>query len=205
MFNRLTSTLTLYRLYNTPMKMVATLSFLALGLIGASAATPSLRFAKRNSPNGCADGVPSQAAVAGAINQWNSDVTTVNDFLDVATSLQGLHLQLQLVVALRAANDEPDQLQILACASDVSPSTVAQAAADDLFTGFGPNVLTPLSNILNDPSSITQNLQLINQFRCCHVLPDLDTLWSFTAEDDGVANQVPLSAPRPAACASIYC
>lgn len=97
MFNRLTSTLTLYRLYNTPMKMVATLSFLALGLIGASAATPSLRFAKRNSPNGCADGVPSQAAVAGAINQWNSDVTTVNDFLDVATSLQGLHLQLQLV------------------------------------------------------------------------------------------------------------
>lgn len=115
-------------------------------------------------------------------------------------------IQLNLpIVALRAANDEPDQLQILACASDVSPSTVAQAAADDLFTGFGPNVLTPLSNILNDPSSITQNLQLINQFRCCHVLPDLDTLWSFTAEDDGVANQVPLSAPRPAACASIYC
>ncbi|KAJ9610081.1 uncharacterized protein PV06_05398 [Exophiala oligosperma] len=187
------------------MKIVAILSFLALGLIGASAATPSLRFAKRNSPNGCADGVPSQAAIAGAINQWNSDVTTVNDFLDVATSLQGLHLQLQLVVALRAANDEPDQLQILACASDVSPSTVAQAAADDLFTGFGPNVLAPLSNILNNPSSITQNLQLINQFRCCNVLPDLDTLWSFTAEDDGVANQVPLSAPRPAACASIHC
>ncbi|KIW89804.1 uncharacterized protein Z519_09233 [Cladophialophora bantiana CBS 173.52] len=76
------------------MKIIATLSFLALGLIGASAATPSLRFAKRNSPNGCADGVPSQAAIAGAINQWNSDVTTVNDFLDVATSLQGLHLQL---------------------------------------------------------------------------------------------------------------
>jgi hypothetical protein len=79
------------------MKIITTLSFLALGFIRASAATPSLRFAKRNSPNGCADGIPSQAAIAGAINQWNSDVITVNHFLDVATSLQGLQLELQLL------------------------------------------------------------------------------------------------------------
>lgn len=50
------------------MKMVATLSFLALSLIGASTATPSLRFVKRNSPNGYTDGAPSQAAIIGVIN-----------------------------------------------------------------------------------------------------------------------------------------
>ena len=63
------------------MKIVATLFFLALGLIGASAATPSLRFAKRNSPNGCADGAPSQAAEA---LEMGADAVLVNTAIAIA-------------------------------------------------------------------------------------------------------------------------
>jgi len=179
-----------------------------LALVGASAAAPSsLRFAKRDSPNGCG-GDPGQTGVANAINQWNSDVVTVNNFLDVAASLDSTSLLTQIEGVLNAAQDEPTQLQILACESDVSAVSAAQAAADDLFAGFGNNVLTPLGNIVanvGDSDVVQSNLATINQFRCCHVLPDLDALWSFTAEDEGVANMAPISAPRPGTCAAISC
>ncbi len=178
-----------------------------LALVGASAAAPStLRFAKRDSPNGCG-GDPGAAAVAAAINQWNSDVVTVNNFLDVAPTLDPASLVEQLETVLTAAQDEPNQLQVLACESDVAGEP-AQDAANDLFAGFGDNVLTPLGNIVanaGDAATVSSNLDTINNFRCCHVLPDLDSLWSFTAEDEGVANIAPISAPRPNTCASIVC
>jgi hypothetical protein len=178
-----------------------------LALVGASAAAPStLRFAKRDSPNGCG-GDPGQTGVVNAINAWNNDVVTVNAFLDAAPGLDPAGLVEQLEGALNSAQDEPNQLQVLACESDVS-GTAAQTAADDLFNGFMNNVIIPLQTITantGDSDVVSSNLATINQFRCCNVLPDLDILWSETAEDEGVANLVPLSPPRPNACASITC
>ena len=87
----------------------------------------------------------------------------------------------------------------------MTSGTTAQTAVDTLFAGFNDNVIVPLGNIASNPATLAQNLQTINQFRCCDVLPDLDILWSSTAEDEGVANQVPLSAPRPTTCAAINC
>lgn len=198
------------------MKSIVAASLLA-ALVGYSTAAPSsssstttLRFAKRDRPNGCPAGDPGQVGVVNAINAWNNDVVTVNGFLDSSTIVLSDPDQLlaALQTALPAAQDEPNQLQVLACESDVGPGTAAQAAADDLFAGFGNNVLVPLMNIMNSPDdadTVNGNLHTINQFRCCNVLPDLDTLWSSTAEDEGVANQVPLSAPRPNACSIITC
>ncbi|EXJ92214.1 hypothetical protein A1O3_00764 [Capronia epimyces CBS 606.96] len=183
------------------------LAFVAASAAAPSTSTSTLRFAKRTSPNGCG-GDPGQQGVINAINQWNSDVQTVNSFLEVAPSLDPASLDEQIEGALTAAQDEPNQLQVLACESDVDPGTAAQAAVDDLFNGFENNVLTPLGNILansGDAGVVASNLQTINQFRCCNVLPDLDTLWTATAVDEGVANVVPLSAPRPSTCASITC
>ncbi|KAL2406960.1 hypothetical protein ABEF95_002135 [Exophiala dermatitidis] len=184
-----------------------------LALITASVAAPSatsssrLRFGKRNSPNGCgAD--PGPQAVIDAINAWTSDVQTVNAFLEAAPTLDAVGIDLHIENVLTAAQDEPNQLQVLACNEGVTPGTAAQAAADDLFNGFGNNVLTPLGNILansGDTAVVHANLDTINQFRCCNVLPDLDTLWTATATDEGVANVVPLAPPRPTTCASITC
>ncbi|KIX94664.1 uncharacterized protein Z520_09710 [Fonsecaea multimorphosa CBS 102226] len=179
-----------------------------LALVGAAAAAPStLRFAKRENPDNSCGPDPGSAAIANAINQWNSDVVTVNSFLDEAASLDTSTLLVDLETALTAAQDEPNQLNVLACESDVA-GTPAQTAANDLFNGFENNVLVPLGNIIANPSdanNVAMQLQTINQFRCCHVLPDLDVLWSGTAEDEGVANIVPITAPRPNTCASISC
>lgn len=190
------------------MKSLAAASLLAL--IGASAAAPStLRFARRNLPDGTQCGAdPGGVGVANAINQWNTDVETVNSFLEQAPSLDSTSLLIQIENVIGFAQDEPNQLAVLACESDVTPGTAAQAAVDDLGANFENLVLVPLGNIIQSPadsSNVATQLQTINQFRCCSVLPDLDTLWSSTAEDEGVANQVPLSAPRPSTCAAITC
>ncbi|OAP59757.1 hypothetical protein AYL99_04759 [Fonsecaea erecta] len=179
-----------------------------LALVGASVAAPStLRFAKRENPDNSCGPDPGSAAIANAINQWNGDVVTVNSFLEKAPSLDSTTLLFDLENALTAAQDEPNQLNVLACEVDVVGSP-AQTAANELFNGFENNVLVPLGNIISNPSdasNVATQLQTINQFRCCHVLPDLDILWSSTAEDEGVANIAPISAPRPSTCASISC
>jgi len=181
-----------------------------LALVGASAAAPStLRYAKRTSPNGCG-GDPGQVGVVDAINSWNNDVTTVNDFLDLAATSNNdpSTIAAHIGNVINSASDEPNQLQVLACESDLIPGSAAQNAVDDLFTNFQSLVLVPLGNIMADPNdsdSVASNLATINLFRCCSVLPDLDALWEFDADDEGVSNQVPISAPRPGTCASISC
>jgi len=179
-----------------------------LALVGSSVAAPStMRWAKRDSPNGCgAD--PGPQGVINAINQWDSDVQTVNAFLDAAPGLDATGILSQIENVLNHAQDEPNQLQVLACEQLVGSVPEAQNAANDLFANFGNNVLVPLGNILANPGdsdSVNSNLDIINNFRCCHVLPDLDALWEETADDEGVSNLVPISAPRPNVCSSIGC
>lgn len=180
-----------------------------LALVAASAAAPSsLRFAKRNNPDNSCGADPGPGGVANAINQWNSDVVTVNSFLEQAQGLDETTLLIQLETALTAAQDEPNQLNVLACNEGVVSGTPAQDAANDLFNGFGNNVLVPLGNIISSPAdsdNVATQLQTINQFRCCNVLPDLDTLWEATAADEGLVGSVPISAPRPNTCAAITC
>jgi len=181
-----------------------------LALIGASAATSTLRFAKRNNPDNSCGADPGQVGVANAINSWNTDVQTVNAFLESAAA--GGHDESSLLSglenALTFAQDEPNQLNILACNEGVVPGTPGQTAADDLFAGFENNVLVPLGNIIQNPTdadNVATQLQTINQFRCCNVLPDLDILWEQTAADEGLVGTVPISAPRPSTCAAISC
>lgn len=181
-----------------------------VALIGVSAAAPStLRFARRDLPDGtkCAAD-PGAVAVANAINQWNTDVETVNSFLEQAPGLDETSLLIQIENVIGFAQDEPNQLAILACNEVVTPGTAAQAAVDDLGLNFENLVLVPLGNIIQSPadaSNVALQLQIINQFRCCSVLPDLDALWSATAEDEGDATIAPISAPRPSTCAAITC
>lgn len=96
------------------------------------------------------------------------------------------------------------QLNVLACIaalSDDAENAIASAAA-----GFGDHVLDPLMNIIvnaNDPADVQNDLEEINIFRCCTLLPDLDVLWLAAAEDQGLVGQVTTSPPRPNACALI--
>lgn len=187
------------------MKSVIAVSLLAL--VGAASAAPSVELAKRDSPNGCPS-APSAQGVFDAINAWNSDVVTVNNFLNMALGLTPIGILTTIESVLNAAEDEPTRLQTLACVTGVSPGTRAQAAADDLFAGFDNNVIVPLGNILSSPgdaANVQTNLDTINIFRCCNVLPDLDVLWSFTAAATGISSFVPLTAPRPNQCANIIC
>ncbi|KIW66522.1 hypothetical protein PV04_05850 [Phialophora macrospora] len=186
----------------------ATTALLALISATSAASTSNLRFAKRNIPNGSCGGDPGQVGVANAINAWNADVQTVNAFLEQAPSLDSTSILFDIENVLTSAQDEPNQLTILACNEGVVPGTPGQTAADDLFAGFENNVLVPLGNIIQSPAdadNVATQLHTINQFRCCSVLPDLDALWEQTAADEGLVGTVPISAPRPSTCASITC
>jgi hypothetical protein len=52
---------------------------------------------------------------------------------------------------------------------------------------------------------VTADLGMINSFRCCSLLPALDTLWTAAATDEGIVGQVSLVVLRPNACATINC
>lgn len=182
------------------MKAFAAASLLALLSSTTLGAPPTVRYAKRQSD-------PSTAAVENAINAWNSDVDTVNNFLNNALSHSPSGLQHAAGVALAAAQNEPTQLSVLASIGDFSGDAQYQGAVTNLQEIFG-NVPSSLQNIINNPSNAgnvnTQLLQ-INNVRCCNVLPDLDILWQDAADDFGISNLVNTVVPRPNACATTVC
>jgi len=59
--------------------------------------------------------------VVDAINSWNNDVTTVNNFLDLAASSNNEPSTIAAHISnvMDKATDEPNQLQVLACESDL--------------------------------------------------------------------------------------
>ncbi|KAJ4412039.1 hypothetical protein N0V82_008883 [Gnomoniopsis sp. IMI 355080] len=137
-----------------------------------------------------------------------TDVVNVNTFLNGAhdnlsnaTLLEGLALG-----ALNNAMDEPTQLGVLACIPGLSDD--AENAITSADAGFGDNVLIPLNDITTNGSDTMQvmtDVSTINHFRCCTLLPDLDTLWLSAAEDEGLVGQVTVTPPRPNACSSLAC
>lgn len=179
----------------------------------SAAATPRSRL-QRQADTCILDtvGNPSALDAESAINQWFSDVSNVNNFLngvhDIVDDPASLLAAAQ--TTLLSAQDEPCQFKTLTNNPDFSGGVTAafDCAVADLGNVFGPHVLTNLQNIIADPSDTAGAVAAvadINTFRCCNVLPDADLIWLDSADDNGISNVVPITAPRPDACASIDC
>ncbi|KAH8651199.1 hypothetical protein BX600DRAFT_441638 [Xylariales sp. PMI_506] len=176
--------------------------FVSAALITSALAAPSSLF--QVSPRQTCDQSqqPSTQAVEGAIIQWLSDVNEVNNFVDVAVPNNQL---LDLARgALTSASDEPTELGILAAICGQNDDYYA--AVDTLQAKF-PGVPAAVQSIIDNPSpdNLAQQLDIIDQLRCCFVLPSLDTLWSEAAESYGIFGLVDTNVPRPNACSSVSC
>ena len=172
---------------------------------------------------------PGTPDVQAAINDWNNDVVTVNDFLngvsDLLSDLPTLAAHAQNIVD-NFAKDEPNQLKTLhnwfigPNTPDV-PTAAFNCAFDDLATGqvldgetfnFDTLVIKQFTDfIIPDAQAgkadfVLSQVGEVNSYRCCNVLPDLDILWRDAAISAGFTDaDVPFSPPRPDACASIDC
>lgn len=193
------------------MKSFAAVSVLALS---ASAVAAPSRFTRRQTGTCILNSVnnPDQAQTEASINQWFSDVTVVNTFLNNAhTFTLGANVQSNAETTLLSAQDEPCQLTTLSSIDGIGAtdtSTQFGCAVQDLMNVFGPHVIDNLNDIINNPNDaaiIHTAVDDINIFRCCNVLPDVDILWQDSADDEGISNLVPISAPREVACAGITC
>ncbi len=148
---------------------------------------------------------PSSTLVLTALQNWNNDVDTVNNFVDTVHGLTGDALQSAATTALFAASNEPVDLSILNCIATVASNDAAQI--QDLMNVFG-GVITGLQTIITNPNNannVSSALGSINLTRCCNVLPDLSILWPDAADQEGISDQVNTAVPTPAACSSIMC
>lgn len=173
--------------------------------------------------------VPVQSDVQAAIHDWNNDVVTVNNFLntvhDQLSDLSTLATNAQNIVD-NFAKDEPNQLQTLAnwfnqSAQPDVPTDAFNCAFDDLATGqvlngetfnFATLVIKQFTDFIipdaqaGNADFVTAQVDEVNSYRCCNVLPDLDILWKDAAISAGFAEaDVPFSPARPDACPSIDC
>jgi hypothetical protein len=192
--------------------IIASASILAL--VASTAAAPSsnsLRYGKRQVGGPGVSSVctlttePSAQDVANALGTWLNDVENVNNFLNIVggitdpDTIEGLASG-----ALNNALDEPSELNVLACIPALGQNDAIESAAG----GFETNVLDPLMDIAANGANTAQvnaDILQINTFRCCTLLPDLDSLWLAAAEDEGLIGSVDVTVPRPNACASIVC
>lgn len=188
-----------------------------LAFTAAASARPSLRAAAAAKRDGTCllnsvTSNPSFGDVESSINQWSSDVDTVNTYLNNVANFinDAATLQAATQAVFISAQDEPCQLSTLSSVSDFQPAgTDAFACAvSDLEVVFGDHVLNNLQTIINSPSdidSVNAAVGDINFFRCCNVLPDADVLWLDAAADNALVGTVPITANRPNACSSIDC
>ncbi|KAM0722368.1 hypothetical protein Q7P37_001809 [Cladosporium fusiforme] len=191
------------------------------------------RVSKRNDV--AAVQTPTSADVQTAILEWNTDVVNVNAFLDnapndlddLATLGANAH-----AVASNFAAEEPNQLMTLAnwfSGNDPNNNKEATAAfncaVNDLAVGttigsttfsFQALVLDVFSDIVEDANAgnrdaVENLLNVVNSYRCCNVLPDLDILWKDSAESAEIEIQttltqgVPITAERPGTCSAFDC
>lgn len=167
----------------------------------------ALRFATRQTCDGSTD--PSTGAVQNAINSWFNDVVAVNAFLNNPPAPGSAGLAPAAQQTLASANDEPVELGILASICELNSPGVPdyQGAVNTLMSVF-PDVPARLQDIVNnagDAATVHADIDGINHDRCCFVLPSVDTLFVNAASDYGLVGTVPISVPRPNACASISC
>jgi hypothetical protein len=211
-------------------------SFVGLFMSGALATRHSHPIAKRDNLATVAQPKPSD--VTAAILAWADDVNAVNTFLDGAVANLG-NLATLASDAQNARNnfaiDEPNQLGTLTNwfsndpnnpdSRDTSGPDAFNCATNDLAVGqtigntvfnFESLVKDVFDNIVADAlagnaDAVKGQLDVVNSFRCCNVLPDLDIIWKDTAESAQISIQtaltggVPITAARPAACNGLDC
>lgn len=181
---------------------------------------------------------PKSSDVSAAILAWADDVDAVNTFLDGAEANLGDLATLASDAQNARDNsaiDEPNQLGTLTNwfsndpnnpdSRDTSGPDAFSCATNDLAVGqtigdtvfnFESLVKDVFDNIVNDAQAgnsdaVKAQLDVVNSFRCCNVLPDLDIIWKDTAESAGLSIQssitggVPITAARPAACNGLDC
>ena len=182
----------------------------ALAIAGFASATP----VHQKRQNSCIVQTvinPSTQQVEDSINQWNTDVNTVNAFLNAAPGLIAANnpdaLASQAQTAFGNAQDEPCQLMTLASQPGIGTDAF-ECAVTDLMNVFMDHVLVPLMDIIANPgdtATVQSAVDEINGFRCCNVLPDADILWTDSALNSGIGGQVTETAAREDACSSIIC
>ena len=202
---------------------IASLVALAVTSIAASDAA---RVSKRGLPEVI---IPAQSDVEAALNDWNTDVGTVNDFLNSVSNLLSdlptLATHAQNIVD-NFATDEPNQLKTLqnwftGPEQPDTPPAAFECAFNDLATGqvifadtfnFGARVIDQFNNGIipgaqaGDAESVQSAVDNVNNFRCCNVLPDLDIMWRDAAQSAGFSEaEVRFTPSRPTACSSIDC
>lgn len=196
------------------LSLIASATLLAL-VVSTTAAPPStisrLRYAKRQAGGSGVDSFctlttePSVQDVSNALGTWLDDVNNVNNFLNIVGSVTDpSEIEGLAEGALNNAMDEPLELNVLACI----PALGQNAAIDNAAAGFMINVLEPLMDVATNganPEQVAADLLQINTFRCCQLLPDLDSLWEAAAADEGLIGSVDISVPRPDACATTTC
>ena len=130
--------------------------------------------------------------VATAIVQWANDINTVNDFL------QGGGTDAQ--TALNAAQDEPNQLDIL---SNVNGLSLAGLFAADRLAANFPSIPNNLENLIGGADDLTSVVTAITYNRCCTVLPAIATLFQESA--NAVGEQLTTFVNFPFQCGEFQC
>lgn len=214
------------------MKSFITASTLALAATTIAHSGPN-RLRKRNDVPTVDD--PTAQDVQTAINEWNTDVVNVNAFLENAPNdlddLPTLGANAHAVASNFAA-EEPNQLGTLTnwfSGNDANnPDTAPDAfncATNDLAVGqtigsttfnFKSLVLDLFADIVEDAAAgnrdaVENLLNVVNSYRCCNVLPDLDIIWRDTAISADLVIQssilpgVPITPARPSTCSAFDC
>ena len=132
--------------------------------------------------------------VVSSITEWETDVNTVNEFLNNPTAAN-------LNSAIDSAQNEPVQLGIL---SKVTGLSAAGQSAATLLTGNFDSVVSNLQNAQAGSISTEDATTAINFNRCCTILPAIGILWTAAAE----ASDAGFTPPAPQLedqCASINC
>lgn len=161
---------------------------------------------------------PSQADIANAIDKWQTDIDTINNFLVTAIEFFGYTdfnaMRLAAEQGYSVAVDEPCQFQTLQNALNVNPNAPYyadyQCAMMDLGKVFGQQVLGNLNSTIYDPTSFDTFLTRINDFRCCNVLPDVQILFNLADAINPGASPQPtntngLVVPIPDTCSLVDC
>lgn len=213
-----------------------TAAYASLLMAGALATRHSHHIAKRDNLATVAQ--PKSADVEAAILAWADDVNAVNTFLDGAVAKLGDLATLASDAQNARDNfavDEPNQLGTLTNwfsndpnnpdSRDTSGPEAFNCATNDLAVGqtigntvfnFENLVKDVFDNIVSDAQAgnadaVQAQLDVVNSFRCCNVLPDLDIIWKDTAESAQLSIQtpltggVPITAARPATCNGLDC
>lgn len=202
-------------------------------VFGTLAAADPSRVQKRN--NVASVAVPQPTDVEIAINEWEIDVNAVNTFLDGAAANLDNLAQLGSDANDAANNfaaEEPNQLNTLInWFADTNPNNKFEAsdafscATNDLGVGttigntvfnFKSLVLDVFQDIVEDAAAgnrdaVANLLNVVNSYRCCNVLPDLDIIWRDSAISAGLQIRtsllggVAITPARPATCSAFDC